>query len=67
MTRAGRFEVPGADVDAIVANAEVLARWWEAQTLAVVKSYVNEKVERSILLDHEDAELHWQRKELKSC
>jgi hypothetical protein len=51
MTRAGRFEVPGTDVDAIVANAEILARWWEAQTLAVVKRYVNEKVERSILLD----------------
>jgi hypothetical protein len=51
MTRAGRFEVPGADVDAIVANAEVLARWWEAQTLAVVKSYVNEKLERRALPD----------------
>jgi hypothetical protein len=51
MTRAGRLEVPGADVDAIVANAEVLARWWEVQTLAVVKCYVNEKVERSALLE----------------
>jgi hypothetical protein len=60
MTRAGRFEVPGADVDAIVANAEVLARWWEAQTLALVKSHVNEKVEGEPFWIREDAELQWQ-------
>jgi hypothetical protein len=51
MTRAGRSEVPGADVDAIVANAEALVRWLEVQTLAVVESYVNEKVEKRALLD----------------
>jgi hypothetical protein len=35
----------------MVANAEALMRWLEAQTLAVVESYVNEKVKTGTLLD----------------